>query len=82
MRQQSFCSEHHDLQSLFKFRTFSGLVSWMKVLPSYFFDRRNVNRPSKYYNLDVILSVGYRVNSKRGTIYRRWATCVLRQYML
>lgn len=36
----------------------------------------------KYYNLDVIISVGYRVKSKRGVEFRRWATDVLRRYII
>ncbi len=36
----------------------------------------------KYYNLDVIISVGYRVKSKRGILFRQWATRVLKQYLL
>ena len=36
----------------------------------------------KYYNLDVIISVGYRVKSPRGTAFRKWATGVLKQYLL
>jgi len=36
----------------------------------------------KYYNLDVILSVGYRVKSKRGVEFRRWANSVLREYII
>ena len=47
-----------------------------------FFDKSLNHRPSKYYNLDVILSVGYRVNSKRGQIFRRWASKILKEYML
>lgn len=39
-------------------------------------------RLTKFYNLDVIISVGYRVKSKRGTQFRQWATKVLKQYML
>ena len=35
----------------------------------------------EYYNLDVILSVGYRVKSNRGVLFRRWATNVLRNYL-
>ncbi len=35
-----------------------------------------------YYNLDVIISVGYRVKSKRGTQFRKWATNILKQYLL
>lgn len=37
---------------------------------------------TKYYNLDVIISVGYRVKSARGTNFRQWATQVLRQYLV
>ena len=36
----------------------------------------------KYYNLDAILSVGYRVNSKRGTQFRIWANRVLKDYLI
>jgi hypothetical protein len=36
----------------------------------------------KYYNLDAILSVGYRVNSKRGTQFRQWATQRLKEYLV
>lgn len=43
---------------------------------------RNVNRKIEYYNLDVIISVGYRVKSKQGTQFRIWATQVLRDYLL
>ncbi|NLN96713.1 MAG: virulence RhuM family protein [Bacteroidales bacterium] len=43
---------------------------------------RKVEREVDYYNLDVIISVGYRVKSKQGTQFRIWATNVLRDYML
>jgi hypothetical protein len=43
---------------------------------------RQVTREIEYYNLDAILSVGYRVNSKQGTQFRIWATNVLRSYLL
>ena len=47
------------------------------------FDRSaNASRPPKYYNLDVIISVGYRVKSKRGVEFRKWANSVLKQYIL
>jgi hypothetical protein len=36
----------------------------------------------KYYNLDMIIAVGYRVNSKRGTLFRKWANSILKQYLL
>ncbi|MDE6242227.1 MAG: virulence RhuM family protein [Anaeroplasmataceae bacterium] len=43
---------------------------------------RLIRRKIKYYNLDMILAVGYRVNSKRGILFRKWATSILKQYML
>ena len=43
---------------------------------------RLIKRKIKYYNLDMIISVGYRVKSKRGILFRRWATQVLKQYLL
>ena len=43
---------------------------------------RNVNRQLDFYNLDMILSVGYRVNSVRGIMFRRWSSEVLKQHML
>ena len=43
---------------------------------------RNVIRKVKYYNLDVIISVGYRVKSKRGTKFRQWAAMILKDYLL
>ena len=43
---------------------------------------REVTRNIEYYNLDMILSIGYRVKSKNGVIFRQWATNVLRDYML
>lgn len=43
---------------------------------------RKVTRQVEYFNLDAILSVGYRVNSKRGTQFRIWATQTLREHLL
>ena len=39
-------------------------------------------RKPKLYNLDMIISVGYKVNSKRGVVFRKWANSVLKDYML
>ena len=44
--------------------------------------KRQVSRKIKHYNLDAIISVGYRVNSKRGVKFRQWATSVLKEYLL
>ncbi len=43
---------------------------------------RTIERNIEYYNLDMIISVGYRVKSKRGVEFRRWANSVLKQYIL
>ncbi len=43
---------------------------------------RNVKRTIKIYNLDMILSVGYRVNSKRGIQFRKWTSSILKEYMI
>lgn len=42
----------------------------------------NSDKPVKYYSLDVIISVGYRVKSKRGIAFRKWANSVLKNYIL
>ena len=43
---------------------------------------RTVTRQVEYYNLDMVLSVGYRVKSNRGIEFRRWANSVLKEYLL
>lgn len=43
---------------------------------------RRIKRNIEYYNLDIVLSVGYRVNSKKATVFRQWATKTLRQHIL
>src|SRR5579885_1518855 len=44
--------------------------------------KRQVSRQVLHYNLDAILSVGYRVNSKRGTQFRQWATQRLKEFLV
>ena len=44
--------------------------------------KREVTRNLDYYNLDMIISVGYRVNSKQGIIFRRWANKILKDYLI
>ena len=43
---------------------------------------RNVTREIEYYNLDMIISIGYRVKSRNGIIFRKWANKVLKDYLL
>ena len=47
-----------------------------------FSDKSTGGRKPRIYNLDMIISVGYRVNSKRGIAFRRWASRILKDYML
>ena len=44
--------------------------------------KRKVSRKVKYYDLDVIISVGYRVHSKRGTAFRIWARKIIKDYLV
>lgn len=43
---------------------------------------RDVHRNLELYNLDVIIAIGYRVNSKRATQFRKWASCVLKEHLV
>ena len=43
---------------------------------------RNITREIDYYNLDMIISVGYRVKSQNGVIFRKWATSILHDFMI
>ena len=44
--------------------------------------KRQVKRKITFYNLDAIISVGYRITSRAATLFRRWATKILKEYML
>ena len=44
--------------------------------------QRKVTRKIKHYNLDAIISVGYRVNSSRGIQFRKWASNILKEYLI
>ena len=54
----------------------------MKKAMCIFLHIANSDKPVKIYSLDVIISVGYRVKSQRGTQFRQWANKVLKEYML
>ena len=59
--------------------TKDSTVSKMEIVQSE--GDRTVKRTIDYYNLDAIISVGYRINSRRATQFRIWATSILREYM-
>ena len=44
--------------------------------------KRHIVREIPFYNLDMVISVGYRINSKNATSFRRWATAILKQYLI
>ena len=45
-------------------------------------ETEKIQRSIEYYNLDMIISVGYRVKSQNGVIFRKWATSILKDYMM
>ena len=53
-----------------------------KDINTHFLRVDGVKQPVAFYTLDVIISVGYRVKSKRGTVFRQWANKVLKEYLL
>ena len=53
-----------------------------KTICLHFLQTNQKGRPEAYYNLDVVISVGYRVKSIEGTRFRQWATRVLREMLL
>lgn len=59
---------------------YSSTVSKMEIVQKE--GNRNVRRNLELYNLDAIIAVGYRVNSKKATQFRIWATNVLKEYMI
>ena len=48
----------------------------------HFLQIANADRPVAFYSLDIIISVGYRVKSKKGISFRKWAKTVLKEYIL
>ena len=59
-----------------------GMATTRKIRVVRFEGGRQVSRQIDYYNLEMIISVGYRVNSRRGVLFRRWATGVLKEFLL
>jgi len=59
-----------------------GIPTVAKFATVHFEGKRKVTRNIEHYNLDVILSVGYRVKSKQGTLFRIWANRILKEHLL
>jgi hypothetical protein len=79
-RDKSVISRH--LKNIFESKELSYSATVAKNATVQSEAGREVLREIEYYNLDAILSVGYRVNSKRGTQFRQWATQRLKDYLV
>ncbi|MDH2273702.1 RhuM family protein [Moraxella porci] len=79
-RDKSVISRH--LKKIFDTEELDQLSTVAKNATVQIEGERTVERNIDYYNLDVIISVGYRVNSKAGVAFRRWATARLKDYLL
>jgi prophage maintenance system killer protein len=79
-RDKSVISRH--IRNVYKDHELDEISTVAKSATVQFEGGRKVNREIEYYNLDVIISVGYRVKSKRGTEFRIWANKVLKDYLI
>ncbi|MDP2684542.1 MAG: virulence protein RhuM/Fic/DOC family protein [bacterium] len=69
------------IKNIYKIRELEKKATVAKIATVQHEGNRQIKREIEFYNLDIILSVGYRVNSKKATIFRQWATKTLRQHI-
>jgi len=79
-RDKSVISRH--IKNIFKSEELEEKATVAKIATVQKEGNRKIEREIEYFNLDVILSVGYRVDSKQATQFRQWATKTLRQHIL
>lgn len=79
-RDKSVISRH--LSNIFKTKELDKDQTLAKFATVQREGNKEVKREIDYYNLDVVISVGYRVNSKEGIRFRQWATCILKEYLI
>jgi hypothetical protein len=72
----------YHLQNIYKERELDKKSTVKEILTVQEEGNRKINRKLEYYNLDAIIAVGYRVNSKRATQFRIWATQILKNYII
>lgn len=72
----------HHISNIYKDEALYADSTCAKNALVQFEGKRKVKRTIKLYNLDMIISVGYRVKSKRGITFRKWATGILKDYMI
>ena len=71
----------YHLQNIFKIEELEEKLTTQKIRVVQKEGNRNVSRKVTFYNLDAIIAVGYRVNSKEATDFRIWATKILKEYI-
>jgi len=79
-RDKSVISRH--IKNIFKTKELDKVSTVAKIATVQIEGKRDIAREIEYFNLDVILSVGYRVDSKQATRFRIWATKTLKQHLL
>lgn len=72
----------YHLKGIYKIGELSEPATCKEILQVQIEGGRRISRRQKFYNLDAIISVGFRVNSIRGVKFRQWATSVLKEYLL
>ena len=70
------------INNIYKSEELEEISTCAKIAQVRMEGNRYVERTIPYYNLDMIISVGYRVNSKNATKFRRWATTILKDYLV
>ena len=73
--------EYH-INNIYSQNELSEEATCKKILQVQTEDNREVTRTNNLYNLDMIISLGFRINSKRGIIFRTWANKILKEYLL
>ena len=72
----------YHLREIFKIGELEVSATCKEFLQVQIEGSRHISRMQKFYNLDAVISVGYRVNSIRGVKFRQWATAVLKEFLL
>ena len=72
----------YHLREIFKIGELEESATCKEFLQVQIEGSRHISRMQKFYNLDAVISVGYRVNSIRGVKFRQWATAVLKEFLL
>ena len=72
----------YHIKDIFKKQELSENSTTRKIRVVRLEGNRNVERQINYYNLDVVILIGYRVNSMKAQVFRKWANKVLKDYLL